>query len=304
MESLTTWYDQEIISKSEAHVDQEQQTYWFGLPGNPDGSEKYNWVEYATSQGYPVLAIDNLGAGNSEKPDPILTVQQPLQTAILYQISQMLRAGNLTFATQAEKVIFVGHSLASVEGNGIATHYPDAFDALVLTGYSYTLAQAALGLVLTVLEPAQLANPAKFSSDLPGYLVFGSRNGKRETYYDTPGSFSAALANWDFNHEDTITIGQIYTAFTGLEMAANFTGDVLVLTGQEDALFCGDGNRHLGPQYCGAGATSIPAMSKAFWPEANFQYYLAPNTSHATTLHYSAPESIETAHEFLAKAGY
>ncbi|USW56057.1 Putative alpha/beta hydrolase-1 [Septoria linicola] len=280
-------------------------SYWLGLPGNPDGTTKYDWVEYATQQGYPVLAIDNLGAGDSQKANPITEVQQPLQTAILHQIVQQLRAGKLNFATKASKVIFVGHSLASVIGNAIATKYPADFDALILTGYSYNLVQAGLGLLLTLVTPAQLQNPAKFGSFPPGYLAFASRQGKRDAYYADEGSFSPALEQWDFEHEDTITVGQIVSAFSGLQRADNYRGDVLALTGQEDAFFCGPtGSRALGPQSCGSGDQSVPAKSKTFFPNAKFEYYLAPNTSHATTLHFSAPDSIRTAHQFLARRGY
>ncbi|SMR56012.1 unnamed protein product [Zymoseptoria tritici ST99CH_1A5] len=280
-------------------------SYWFGLPGNPDGSENYDWVDYATKQGYPVLAIDDLGAGESQKANPITEVQQPLQEAILRKIASMLRAGTLSFAPKADKVIFIGHSLGSVTGNGIATKYPATFDAMILTGYSNTLVQAGVGLLLTLLTPAQLQNPAKFGALAPGYLAFGSSVGKRNSYYAEDGSFSAALAQWDFDHQDTITVGQIVTAFSGLQRADQFRGDVLALTGSDDAFFCGPtGTRALGPQSCGTGDESIPAKSKAFFPVANFGYYLAPNTSHATTLHYSTPDSIREAHDFLARNGY
>ncbi|KXS96608.1 hypothetical protein AC578_10449 [Pseudocercospora eumusae] len=280
-------------------------SYWFGLPGNPDGTAKYDWVDYATKQGYPVLALDNLGAGDSQKANPITEVQQPLQTAILHQITTMLRAGQLSFAPKPDRVIFVGHSLSSVIGNAIATHYPNDFDAMILTGWTYTLIQAGPGLLLTLLKPAQVQNPAKFGSFPPGYLAFASRQGKRDSYYAEDGSFSSALEQWDFDHEDTITIGQIYSAFSGLEKAEQFTGDVLALTGQEDAFFCGPtGSRALGPQSCGTGSDSISAKSKVFFPNAKFQYYLAPNTSHATTLHYSTPQSLKAAHDFLASSGH
>lgn len=161
-----------------------------------------------------------------------------MQQAILHEITSRLRKGELEFAPKAEKVIFVGHSLGSVTGNGIATKYPADFDSMILTGYSYTLVQAVIGLLLTILTPAQLQNPAKFDDLAPGYLAFGSRKGKRNSYYAADGSFSTPLEEWDFAHQDTITVGQIVTAFSGLERADQFTGDVYVLTGQEDAFFC------------------------------------------------------------------
>lgn len=160
-----------------------------------------------------------------------------MQQAILHEISSKLRKGELDFAPKAEKLIFVGHSLGSVTGNGIATKFPADFDSLILTGYSSTLLQATVGLLLTVLLPAQLQNPTKFGSLAPGYLAFGSREGKRNSYYAGDGSFSAPLEEFDFGQQDTITVGQIITAFSGLQRADQFTGDVFVLTGQEDAFF-------------------------------------------------------------------
>ncbi|KAK4613815.1 hypothetical protein CLAFUW4_09247 [Fulvia fulva] len=228
-----------------------------------------------------------------------------LQTAILHKITQMLRASQLSFAPKAQKVIFIGHSSASVTGNAIATHYPTDFDAMLLTGYSYELVTAGVGLLLTLVQPVQIQNPAKFGSFPLGYLAFGSRKGKRNSYYAADGSFSPALEQWDFEHQDTITIGQIYSAFSGLQRADAFTGDVLALTGQEVAFFCGPtGTRALGPQSCGKGDASIPARTSTFYKNARFEYYLAPNTSHATTLHYSTPDSIREAHQFLARRGY
>nr|POE99409.1 hypothetical protein CFP56_52801 [Quercus suber] len=279
----------------------------YNSPNDP-GGEQYSWVDFATAQGYPVLAIDNLGAGDSDKADPITEVQQPLQTAIIHLITQQLRAGSLPFGPKASKVIFVGHSLSSVIGNGIASRWPDDFDAMILTGYSYDFVPAIIGLLTTMLVPAQVQDPARFplSEFPPGYLTFNSSQGKLAAYYAEEGSYDPDLAAYDFAHQDTITVGQIVTAFAGLEAAADYTGDVFVLTGQEDAFFCGPlGTRELGEQDCGQGPTSIPAQSASFFPGSkNFQYYVAQNTAHATTLGYTAIEDIANAHRFLSRAGY
>ena len=37
--------------------------------------EQYSWVAAASKAGYPTLAIDRLGNGDSSHPDPLLTVQ-------------------------------------------------------------------------------------------------------------------------------------------------------------------------------------------------------------------------------------
>lgn len=265
-----------------------------------------------------MLAIDMLGAGTSSKPDPVNTVQQALQTEIVHQIALSLKSGlNVTgyyneqpsTLPAAEKVIFVGHSLGSVVGNAIATKYPTDFAALVLTGYSYSLIEGALGFLLGILAPASLQNPAKYgkgNQDLPpAYLTFTSLEGKNDAYYAAPNTFNYSYAEYDFIYEDTVTLGQIITAFNGLEQAASYTGDVLVLTGQNDAIFCGPtGTRSLGEQSCGTGSTSVLNKTGSFFPKANYNYYAVNETGHATNLHYSAQEVFEEAHDFLAKQGY
>lgn len=40
-----------------------------------DYSERYSWVAAASKQGYPTLAVDRLGNGESTHADPILAVQ-------------------------------------------------------------------------------------------------------------------------------------------------------------------------------------------------------------------------------------
>lgn len=89
--------------------------YFSGL-GYPAGSKPYSWVDYATAQGYPVLSIDNIGNGNSTvHPDPINTVQQPLETEFVHNLITKLRAGKVGHGVpQAKKVIFVGHSYVSL----------------------------------------------------------------------------------------------------------------------------------------------------------------------------------------------
>lgn len=87
--------------------------------------------------GYPTLAIDRLGAGLSDHPDPITEVQANLQTNIHHEIVQMARAGTIPNTNTAfSKIIYVGGSYGSILGNQQAIQYPDDLDALLLTAYS------------------------------------------------------------------------------------------------------------------------------------------------------------------------
>ena len=72
----------------------ENNLYWFGL-GYPTGynGDQYSTVDYASKQGYPTLAIDRIGVGNSTHPDPILQQQLNLEEAVSHQLVTMLKAG-------------------------------------------------------------------------------------------------------------------------------------------------------------------------------------------------------------------
>lgn len=92
---------------------------------------------YMSKLGYPTLAIDRLGAGLSDHPDPITEVQANLQTNIHHEIVQMARAGTIPGVDKSfTKIIFVGGSYGSILGNQQAIQYPDDLDALLLTAYT------------------------------------------------------------------------------------------------------------------------------------------------------------------------
>jgi hypothetical protein len=84
-------------------------SYWDGLGYE---SYDYSWIDYASQQGYPTLAIDQLGNGDSSHPDALLATQQTLQVEIIHEIITMLRAGSIPNAALSgnafSKVLYVG----------------------------------------------------------------------------------------------------------------------------------------------------------------------------------------------------
>ena len=62
--------------------------YWNGLGGLSTGyvpyqPQNYSWVDFAHANGYPTLALDRLGAGESSHPDPVAVVQGPYEYVLL-----------------------------------------------------------------------------------------------------------------------------------------------------------------------------------------------------------------------------
>jgi pimeloyl-ACP methyl ester carboxylesterase len=94
-------------------------TLWSGL----GFSDHYSWVNHATRRGYPTLAIDRLGHGDSPaRPDPVSIIQFALETEIIHQLLSKLRASEL--GRSFSKIVYVGHSYGSLLGNSIARIYP------------------------------------------------------------------------------------------------------------------------------------------------------------------------------------
>ncbi|TVY82352.1 hypothetical protein LSUE1_G002404 [Lachnellula suecica] len=290
--------------------------YWNGL-----GYDEYSWVDYATNQGYPTLAIDNLGNGESEHPDALLVTQMTIQVEIMHNIITMLRAGRLPkLATKFSKVLLVGkfivplarnsepkilgHSYGSICGNALATHYPTDIDTFVFTGYSGRFAFGAIPLLEGAPIPAIAENPERFSSIIdPLYFAQSVGSGRTATFYTNPsslGGFNQAAADYDFANEGTVALGEVVTIFYGLGTASDYTGNILVLTGENDAVACNS----LPAPDCGSGADSVPAQAGAFFPKANYTVVIPELTGHSVTLHNTAQQSFKVAHDFLSEKGF
>ena len=302
--------------------------YFNGLsfPTGFDGLE-YSYIETLLNNGYYVswisssstslgtgtdaisfqlIAVDNLGAGKSAHPDPTFVAQQTLQVAVIHEILQKLRAGTVggPVGTKAfDTVIYTGHSYGSICGNGIATHYPSDVDAFVFTGYTGQFVLGAGPLASGILIPASTVHP-RFAGLQAGYLAMSSELGRSEALYTSPnslGGFDKGVPFYDFQTEDTGSIGEIGTLLYGVGPADNFTGHVLTVTGERDAVAC----NVLPTPHCGSGATSLPARAGKFFPNAkDYTYHIPADTGHATFLHQSSPATFQYIIDYLAGKGY
>ncbi|KAG4431365.1 hypothetical protein IFR05_013146 [Cadophora sp. M221] len=271
--------------------------YWTG-----DGyNERYSWVAAASKAGYPTLAIDRLGNGESDHPDPILAVQYPVEVETIHQIIVKLRAGTLPPPLNGRKftkVIYVGHSYGSIIGNALATTHPQDTDTLLLTGTAVVL-------------PASLTLP-RFKSLPLGYLTISSQPGFRGLFFASPGTYDPALFDYDFANRGTITAGEAATLAFGVNTASGYTGKVFVVTGERDAIFCNVLGLNivlggvLGTQSeCGDARTGYLGRSRSLFPKASvFDAFVVPEAGHCWQLHYTAEKAFGTVHEWLGKQGF
>jgi hypothetical protein len=135
----------------------------------------------------------------------------------------------------------------------------------------------------------------------PLYLAQSVEEGRRIALYTNVGGYDPNIVHYDFVNEGTVAVGELATLFYGLRSADDFQGDILIITGKQDAICC---NRVPMPD-CGSGPSSIPEQARAFFPAArNYTTYIPDKTGHSPNLHDSAPRSFVVAHEYLAARGY
>jgi pimeloyl-ACP methyl ester carboxylesterase len=97
---------------------------------------EYSYARHMAQEGYAVLAIDQLGVGESDKPDgDMLTVQEAASG--LHQVMSQLRTRQNPLRHRFEKIVLVGHSLGSLTAVYAEGIYGDA-DGLVVTGFAVT----------------------------------------------------------------------------------------------------------------------------------------------------------------------
>jgi hypothetical protein len=104
------------------------------------------------------------------------------------------------------------------------------------------------------------------------------------------------MAHLFYTRQDVVSAGDLFSTFVGPVNAPEYTGRVLVLTGEEDQIFCGFGNPLLGLAACG---DRLAATANLF-PRADYNWQSVAETGHATQLHDSAPQVFDIAARFLA----
>ncbi|KAI5203873.1 alpha/beta-hydrolase [Aureobasidium subglaciale] len=262
--------------------------YWDFAPG-------YSYVDYAVEQGYATFSYDRLGVGKSATPDPIQTVQGPLEASIANQLALSLRSSafaNANFST----VIGVGHSFGSAITQSVTHNHPSTFDAAILTGFSGN--QTAIPAFVTALnlQIASQNQPYRFSGLNNGYLVDYSAVSNQYGFFRSPNFDPAILAAGEAA-KGTVTFGELFTQAAIAGVASNFTGPVAIVNGDADLPFC-FGN-------CSYPMNLAQAAVTMLYPAASATgNYLAPLTGHGVNLHYTALDAYKYIGSFLKQNKY
>ena len=97
---------------------------------------EYSFARYMADRKYAVLAIDQLGAGESTKPADGDAVTLDQTASGIHQVITRLRSGENPVGYAFEKVVTVGHSLGTINAIYEQGTYHDA-DAVIGTGMGH-----------------------------------------------------------------------------------------------------------------------------------------------------------------------
>jgi pimeloyl-ACP methyl ester carboxylesterase len=189
---------------------------------------EYSFARYMAERKYAVLAIDELGTGESTRPEDgdLLTLDQTAST--IHQVITQLRAGDDSVGYAFLHVVTVGHSLGAINAIYEQGTYHDA-DAVVSTGMGHV--------------PHELPIPAEVIGAMLQYEYAPlPAEVRAAAFYYAPGADPDVIAYDNNNLADLLARGQLSTAILGIfdpavTRVGATTGNVLVQLGEFDVLF-------------------------------------------------------------------
>lgn len=240
--------------------------YWNAATIN---GRPYSFACYMAKRKYAVLALDNLGTGESTGEGTIPGDAIALSDVedALNQVTTQLRRSHNPTGRRFEKVVLVGHSLGSLTAIGVqAAHHPA--DALVVTGWSHVVPPGGVA-----LDPGTFAQLAatpyvRLPAPLRGPFFFGPTVDPDMLTYDA-NQLAAQLPRGVFLSGFSI----IYQA--ALTGATQVTGRVLVQLGENDGLFPSSG----------------ASAETASYPNAQLTIQTIAQIGHCFNLH---PENVQS----------
>jgi pimeloyl-ACP methyl ester carboxylesterase len=242
---------------------------------------EYSFARYMAEQKYAVLAIDQLGAGESTKPEDGDVVTLDETASGIHQVITQLRSGQNAVGYAFEKVVTVSHSLGSINAVYEQGTYHDA-DAVITTGMGHV--------EHTIPVPVELIQQL---SQFEYFMVPSEL--RPVMFYYAPGA-DADVIQYDLdNLSDFLARGQLTTGILPSFVFDNatlrvgqVTGPVLVQLGEFDGLFPG----------------SLAGQEAAFFTSASsVDVQALPGVGHDFNTHYRNHEGWKLMDEWLRSKG-
>ncbi|KAI0409186.1 Alpha/Beta hydrolase protein [Xylaria palmicola] len=253
--------------------------------------ETYSWVRRMNQEGYPTLAIDLVGNGNSTFPDGLLEVQTQMYVETVHHLIQKIRKGDVD-GRHWKKIALVGFSIGGITANALAEQYPDDVDVIVLHGISWDLSWIYPAFLSGLQGPAQQIDPEKWGHLQPTYQTQSNREGRRVACFS--GSYDEGILEYDWQTRDFDTLGAAITFTYHLVEAPQYQGPVFLGIGDQDSTFCGG-------QFC---REQPYGVYKKFPKASAHDVKVYEETGHLILYHHSAPKLMNDTLAFLEAQGF
>ncbi len=258
-------------------------SYW-DWPVSPN---LYSYVDKTLAQGRATLAYDRIGAGQSSHPVSS-SITEETDAYVLHELLQLVRVFGYSHVNS------IGHSYGSGIALEEAATYND-ISRLVLTGYLHRASNPA---VTAGNYPAN-QDPAFAAQSLDGgYLT--TRPGARATSFYSSSADPSVIA-YDEAHKDLVSLTGLldFLGKRGVVASSNLSNNIhvplLVLVGQQDAIFCFDPTSFNCTDNAAVTANETPYYTGA----PSLQVSTVANTGHDLALHPSANQSFQTIDQWI-----
>ncbi|HWO09930.1 MAG TPA: alpha/beta fold hydrolase [Polyangiaceae bacterium] len=185
----------------------------------------YSYARFMARRGYVVLAIDQLGAGKSDRPDGDFLDLAETSSSIAQLVSKF-RSRNNPLRVGFEQIVLVGHSFGGLTATAAQASCSCA-DGLVISGWLH--------------DAVPPVDPAVIQS-LLGEPYVTIPQPIRQIFYHLPAADPDVMAFDEQNISTTLTRGQLlsivasFTTSPSSALAGMVTVPVLVQVGQFDTL--------------------------------------------------------------------
>ncbi|KAI9831804.1 MAG: hypothetical protein M1819_004701 [Sarea resinae] len=202
-------------------------------------------------------------------------------------LDQPLRFGNVSAQT-------LQYLSSKVGNNATYTAITQIFKDLGLS-YSTLKQLATTSDILDFLAGAN-STPPVVPANLPtGYLTWSDITANLYAFL-APRYFDPAVLTYAETHKQPYTLGEVLTLPSVPASAPEFKGPVQIVTGNQDAIYCGGDCFSTGV----SDITSIPAAAKKSFPHASvFETLIQPNTGHALNIHYNSTAAFVAIQKFV-----
>jgi len=253
----------------------------------------YSYVDRTLGAGRATFDYDRIGTGASSHPRSTnITIDD--EAYILHQIVHWLR-GSLDYT----QVDLIGHSLGSVISIQEAGLYQDVA-RVVVTGLLH-IPDVGAGFASTLLSlvyPA-IFDPQYFGGRLDLDYLTTIPGDRRQDFYSAAAD--PAVIAYDEAHKDVVPLTDLTSLATtwalpaGLNVSDRITAPVLVVIGQQDAIFC------TAPPVvgCAQPAELLAAESPYYAAAASLAVDAVSDTGHDIALHPSADQSFVLINQWI-----